>query len=488
MSRSLFARLHARFGPRGRGVTRREVLRRAMAAATGAALLPMVRISRASEGSRGRILIIGAGLAGLSAAYQLTERGYRVIVIEARPRISGRVRSLNDFVDGRSVEGGGEFIGSNHPTWLAYANRFGLEFLDVSEDEELDFPVVIDGRLLSQAEALDVYEGAVKASKAINHEATDVDAERPWLSPLAQMRDSLPTACRIAAFDISENARKAINAQTTADNGVSTEMQSYLANLAMVKGGGLDRFWTDSEVYRCKGGNQQLAEALAAAIGSDQIVISTPVESISQDEHGALVRTNEGLEFRGDYVILTAPPSTWHRIRFDPGLPPELDIQMGSNVKYLSLTRKRFWLDAGSSQYALANADVQETWEGTDGQAGDAGIVFACFSGGPASERTRAFPPAERDEKYAAMLSIAYPQWRENFLRSLYLDWPGEKWSEASYAFAKPGEVTKAGPTLYEGVGRLRFAGEYASYPFPGYMEGALSTGIRAARQIAGEI
>lgn len=487
MPRSLFARLHARYAPRPLSVpSRREVLQAALAA-SAATLIPSPLL-RAAARDRGSILIIGAGFAGLSAAFQLTQRGFQVTLLEARSRISGRVRSFRDFIPGRTVEGGGEFIGSNHPTWLAYARRFNLEFLDVSEDEGLNFPVVIDGTLLSNSQAAQVYEDAVTASYIINADAADIDADRPWTSPRAREFDLLPTSLRLASLPISINAKKAINAQISADNGARCDRQSYLGNLAMIKGGGLERFWTDSEVFRCKGGNAQLADALADAIGRDRIILGKPVASVTYDSRSVRVVTSDHSEFTADHVILTAPPSTWPRIRFEPMLPRELDVQTGSNVKYLALMKKRFWLESNTSQYALANADIQETWEGTDGQPGNEAVAFACFSGADSSDRTRNYPPDQRDARYAAQLQVPYPDWRANFLRSLYLNWPSDPWTQCGYAFPKPGEVTTSGPILHDGLNRLHFAGEYASYAFIGYMEGALASGVRVARQIAGEI
>ena len=83
-----------------------------------------------------RVVVIGAGFSGLACAYELQSAGYKVTVLDSRNRVGGRVLSFSDVVTGRTVEGGGELIGSNHPTWVAYAKRFGLTFLDVTESED----------------------------------------------------------------------------------------------------------------------------------------------------------------------------------------------------------------------------------------------------------------------------------------------------------------------------------------------------------------
>ena len=112
-----------------------------------------------------RVVVIGAGFAGLACAYELESAGYKVTVLEARNRVGGRVLSFSDVVTGRNVEGGGELIGSNHPTWVAYAKRFGFTFLDVTESEDLAFPVILGGKRLTEKESEALYEEMEAAYK-----------------------------------------------------------------------------------------------------------------------------------------------------------------------------------------------------------------------------------------------------------------------------------------------------------------------------------
>ena len=91
------------------------------------------------------MVVIGAGLAGLAAAYELSRAGAEVTVLEARNRVGGRVLSFHDLVPGGTMEGGAELIGSNHPIWNAYKEQFTLSFVDVSE-EDGEAPIVLNGR------------------------------------------------------------------------------------------------------------------------------------------------------------------------------------------------------------------------------------------------------------------------------------------------------------------------------------------------------
>jgi len=273
--------------------------------------------------------------------------------------------------------------------------------------------------------------------------------------------------------------------ELTADNGVAAARQSYLGNLAQVKGGGVEKYWTDSEVYRCSGGNARLARKLAAAIGEQRLRLGTPVREVRIANRKVFVRDAAGRVIEADDVVLAVPPSTWHNIRFSPGLPRALRPQMGVNVKYLAGVKRRFWAKSGLSPDATSDGMVSMTWDGTDNQGSDAGgAVLVSFSGGPPAERARQSWATQKDAAYAQALSEIYPAYAQNFVRGRFMDWPGEMWTGAGYSFPAPRQVTTVGPILHAGLGQLHFAGEHACYKFVGYMEGALNSGVAVAKRL----
>jgi monoamine oxidase len=199
----------------------------------------------------------------------------------------------------------------------------------------------------------------------------------------------------------------------TADNGVVTQWQSYLANLAMVKGGGLEKYWTESEVYRCKGGNQQLAMRFLAVVGKERVLLRTPVRAIDLSDRGAKVTLANGKVLEAEHVILTAPPPVWNKIAIDPALPANLAPQMGTNVKMLMALKSAFWRRADLAPDILSDGPISMTWHGTDGQTGPGGEAMVAFSGGPAADQCREWAPAQRNENYLAELhrSFAHASW-----------------------------------------------------------------------------
>lgn len=463
-------------------MTRRDMIQRSLAAA--GALLISDRAGFASpQGKAGRVVVIGAGFSGLATAYELTRVGYDVTVVEARNRVGGRVISFSDMVPGKNVEGGGELIGSNHPTWMSYGKQFKLSFLDVGE-EDAEFPIVLNGKRLTADESEKLWEEMEAAFKPLLEDAAKIDADRPWTAPNAAALDKRTLGSWIEGLSVSPLCKAGIDAMMTADNGVVTDWQSYLGNLAMWKGGGLEKYWTDSEVFRCRGGNQQLATKLVAAIGAAKIMTRTPVRSVELTQTGARVLLATGKTLEADRVILTAPPSTWNRIAIDPALPIGLMPQMGTNVKFLMGLNGTFWRRAELAPDLLSDGPANMTWHATDGQKG-AGEALVAFSGGPSAEICRDWG-ARRTENYLTELGKVFKGIRGSFSgKARFMDWPGDAWSKASYSFPAPGQVTAQGPTLYDGLGRLHFAGEYASYAFMGFMEGALNSGASVAKRIA---
>lgn len=484
MSRSLYSMLQRRFGTPITLEQRREFLKLSLATSAGLLISGGATLARQPKQGAKRIVVIGGGFAGLSCAFELRAAGYDVTVVEARGRVGGRVVSFSDYIEGATVEGGGELIGSNHPGWVGYAERFGLEFLDVS-DYDLDYPITLAGKNLTGQESEALWEEMDAQVSVLNALAADIDADEPWTHRIAAQLDKQTMQKWLDRSEASDLCKRGLWVQFMADNGQDPANQSYLAFMAMVKGGGVEKFWTESEVYRCKGGNQQLATKLAAELGEGRVITGLSVRAVRIKESGAVVECKDGRTIECDDVVLAVPPTVWNKIEFSPGMPELFKIQMGSNVKYLAKVKSRFWEDAGMAPDSLTDGDISMTWDGTDAQPEAKGAVLIAFSGGKAAENCRKNKGKAADDAYAVNLSAIYPGFQEQFVDGRFMDWPSDPLTAASYAFPAPGEVTTVGPRLREGLGRLHFAGEHCSYAFMGYMEGALNSGAMLANRLA---
>jgi monoamine oxidase len=452
------------------------------------------RVAFTQASPKRKIVVVGGGFAGLCAAFELHGLGYEVTVFEARDRVGGRVHSSKDFVEDRVAEKGGELIGSNHPLWNSYKHHFGLAFTDVFEYGNSPFRL---GQItLTSDQSKELTDEMEEQFKLLtNLAASIVDPFEPWTNRNAHTLDNISLGQWLSHARCSNRCRHAISVMLASDNGVPTDEQSLLAVLAMIKGHGLDRYWTDTELFRCKGGNQQLADLFADSLNrgkTPRVHFNAPVEAITPDGEGvSLMIRGRTTPEPADDVILAIPPSVWEKVRLDRfedvakrlSRPP----RMGSNVKFLMELRSRFWMEFASAPTLSEDGPIDLTWETTedDGKRED-GIIMVAFSGSSDAEQCAAWPRENRRDKYVGVLSVPYPGVNEQMERTEFMNWPAEDWTRGSYYFPSLNEVTTWGPFWKSGYGGwLHFAGEHTSYAFMGYMEGALSSGYRLARKIA---
>ncbi len=501
MAPPLIAQLIRKHDPERAAISRREALKSSAAAAAAFSLLgPMSTVAQArdKQAEPAKVIVIGAGFSGLSCADRLAAQMCDVTILEAGPRVGGRVLTFKGetaLAQNRVVEGGGELIGSNHPTWLVYAKRFGLTLRDVTS-EAGDTPVIMNGKAISAKQAEALWEAAEHAFKRMTNDAAAINAEKPWLSESAAALDALSLRAWLEGLGLSDLEVAVLDAQMRADNGVDTPKQSYLANLAAVKGGGLEQYWTESEVYRCAEGNNELALALAkqfqsARSSSRGLFTNAPVnkiERLAATKPGSpRLRVHAaGTVFDADSVVLAVPPTVWKDIEFD--VPEELASgpQMGMNVKFLSVLKSKVWLRNGLAPDSLRDGMVNLTWHSTDNQTSRQGDpwVLNAFSGGSDAKVAIELPAVERAARYSGELEELYPGYKEEVIKTRFMDWPGFKYTKASYSFPAPGELMASGAALHTGYDGLHFAGEHCTHAFVGYMEGALQSGIEVADRI----
>lgn len=436
--------------------------------------------------------IVGAGFAGLTAAWYLRECGAgTVVVYESSDHVGGRVRTDRDFIPGKTVEAGAELIGVNHPMWLALADKFGLQLVEITEYDDLVTSGLwvrlrIGEHDLSADEVGKVFAELEPVIDAIGRDAKDIDPTSPWLSPNAAAFDAMSVSDKLdVLLPESGLTRQVFEFGLANDNCAPVSEQSYLALLALVSAGrvpaedeeeSLRGYWKYTETHRCGGGNDQLAHQLSAGLG-DLLWLNSGVVSIDVREDGVGVTTGEGNGVH-DYLVLATPPNVWPAISsYLPWDPSERTMSHGPAVKYLNRFTDRFWEDSGLAPNALWD-QLGSVWESTDAQPLEPEYGLSVYSGG-------LYVLTESD--YPTRLSEIFPDYAPTAAQ--FVDWPTEPGIETGYSVPSPGQVTTVGQALAEPHGeRLYFAGEQTYVPYFGYMEGALQSGARAAREIVGAV
>lgn len=447
-----------------------------------------------------KVIVVGGGFAGLSAAWFLRAAGFAPTVLEASDHVGGRVRTSYDFLPGRAIEFGAELVGWNHVLWLGFAKLFGLGFSMLTDDGDfgqagLSAPLQVNGEVLSDWDATRVYEELDRAVEQLIEPARLVKPYRPWDSIDAKRLDMMSLAEWIDAQGLTSAGNRAVKTLFANDNVVDPAQQSLLGMLSQVAGGGGRRFDADTEVMRCSTGNQSLAFRLRDNLVTAGVPVLTghPVTAIRVNERGVSV-TAAGATHRADYVVLAAPPASWHRMRL-PFDTADYDLSWGPAVKFFSRLRRRVWLESGHAPTAVSDV-VGETWEGTDNQIGapDDDVVLSLFAGGWSAEAAmaqRVDPKTGLPDPrswYRPRLDALFPGYAEARRAAggtHFQAWPLVPYVDCGYTSPAPGELTTKGKALSEPVGgRLVFAGEHACPAFIGYMEGALESGLLALDQL----
>ncbi|MCA9791068.1 MAG: FAD-dependent oxidoreductase, partial [Candidatus Eremiobacteraeota bacterium] len=373
--------------------------------------------------------------------------------------------AVTNFARAGVVEGGAELVGLNHPHWWQYARRFGLDLDELSEEaERFEF----QGKILGDKEAEALYEEGDEVLATLYPLAAPIDAIEPWNSPRAQELDHRSVGSWLDQHDISPRARAILKASIESDDVGSLDELSLLQMLALVKGGGLESFHTDSETHVCRQGTQALSLALAREL---EVVMGAVVEQVTIGPDACRVETRRG-NFEGEQVVLTLPPPTWKAIDFRPALPAGLAPRLGPGIKYLADVEGKI-----ANPTSLSDGPVAYTW-------GRSGAVV-CFSGGPAASGVLAAGRASLDEYYLEQLGVRFPELATSLRSGRFMNWPAARYTGGAYSLGAIGEVTTFGPVLHHGLfDRLFFAGEHTSRAFTGFMEGALESGVRVADRL----
>jgi len=442
--------------------------------------------------SPGSVAIVGGGLAGCAAAYVANRQGFDVKLFEALDRVGGRVWSSDQVVDGRMLEKGAELIGRNHPLWLCLARCAGLELVKVDFDDRHPQPARLKGRSYDWEKLYRAMTVIYKAW-AKESEARVEDTWAPWEAPDADRLDSESLAAHIPA-GTDGDVTYAIETDFLLNNTVSAQQQSWLANLNQIKAGGGWGFFEDTEVYRCRAGNQALAKWLAKDV---HVVPRCFVEEIVIDPASGVRLTGPGVRSeRFDYVVFATSVAVWPSIRVQvSGAPDSLlpaGIQHGPAIKYLAPVKDRFWQDEGLSPDGVSDV-LGMTWEGTSSSLGAGGVDLSVFAGGVAAQK--ALDNHGRDAHFRRLIEELYPAFSgQRAGPGAFVPWPEIEASRApnlrafgtGYSCPGLGEVVGLQKRYSEPLSRrLYLAGEHTSPRWFGFMEGALESGVLAARRVA---
>jgi len=446
-----------------------------------------------ASGSK-KVIVVGAGMAGLTAAFELMQAGYDITVLEARMRPGGRVYTIRDsFADGLYAEAGAVDFGPSYKHLLHYIRLFDLPMAGPSQtniktvvyargrrylmppEPEWPFTLSPDERKLGMNQLWHRY-----ALSAADQIGDPLDASWPDSRALALDRGTLNDILRKRG--VSEAVIEMFRLRL---DGTDYSHLSALQTLA------LESFVAHTPSWATlHGGNDQLPAAFARKLG-DRIQYGAAALKVAQDGVSARVSFLQGgmqQQLEADHVILSIPFSVLRKLELDSSFS-EAKRKAIANLHYDSLlrvyvqSRSRLWTQQGVSGSALTDLPIGSVVEHTESQPGTRGILEAQVRREHAASAKR-LPPDERIRWAVEYMDKVHPGLKQNIEGGTSICWDDDPWSLGAWAYYAPGEMTTLFPHVAKPEGCVHFAGEHTS-GLGATLEGAVQSGIRAANEVA---
>jgi monoamine oxidase len=455
--------------------------------------------------SRRRIVVLGAGLSGLSAAYDLAQKGFDVTVIEARERIGGRIQTLRKpFRDGQHIELGGELLGDGYKRFLGYADKFGIKYEVVPSEiatggsvadlqKRISSSAIIGGKLYPAGSVLDANPYILPANEASELPPTQL------IKHIVAMAGEVRTdPSKLALFDVMSLA------EALRKRGVSSEM-IRLMNISLnynsietVSAGGIlwesrRRISAGTKAVRVIGGNDQITTALfenAKKLGV-RFILDAKVEIISYPTQTAKVSYSKGGRYetvKCDRIVCTIPYSVLGRVNFVPGLP-ETKMNAIRGLGYTRITKvflhadRTAWDNRNLGSSVWTDMPCERIFNAA-GKKGDNRGIFTLWTEGEGATVPDKLDDNSRIAWGKHELSKAMPFMKKGLETGFTKSWANDEFARGAYSHFTIGGLKTIQPHLKTSVGPIHFAGEHTAENAPG-MEGALESAERIVKEIS---
>lgn len=431
------------------------------------------------------VIVVGAGLAGLSAALELQKTGAKTTIIEARNRVGGRVVTVRGaFAQAQHAEAGGDFVDEGQEEIKRLVSECGLTLC----------PVLRQGFSFVPHQQADLRRCRPLSGEGAWNKLAAALCPLVRLYRLGEERWDLPVARQLAKQSVAQwldevKADSRARALVRGLRGFFLADPEDLSLLVLV-----DQLASDmpgqQAMYRIKGGNDQLPEAMAERLGDD-LHLNTIARAIRQDRASVRLTvetfTGESTQMKADYLVLATPATTLRSIQFHPTLPT-LQSKAIAGLKYGRVTKallqfdRPFWRKKGRPRAFGTDAPTGAIWDANEEQPGRAGVL-TLMAGGQASEDCQKIVAQQGVEGLVAALDWLGAG-SARLQHSRLVTWEDDPWSQGGYAYFDPDYDPGLREWLARPYGRIAFAGEHTSTRWQGYMNGAVESGLRAAADI----
>jgi monoamine oxidase len=470
-----------------------------MAAHSGIDYLDIIRQGLAAgAGGRQRVVVVGAGMAGLVAGYELVRAGHDVVILEAQGRVGGRVLTLREpFAPGLHAEAGAMRIPRSHALTLAYIEKFALPTFPFTMANPLTY-WVFQGQKVRAKEGeahpdpfgFPVADG--ERGRSANARWDDV--LRPILARLRAEGDAAWPAL-VAAYD-QYSVREFLEAQGWSEGMI--EMYGLLQNQeATMNSSFLEVLREEAgecfrDVVQIAGGSDRLPHAFLPELAR-RIRFGARMIALDQDDRGVTVhyQTAAGRDrVVGDHAIVTAPfPVLRHVEALKPFSPAKQrairQLHYDASAKIFMQFRRRFWEEdegifGGGTVTDLA---IRNVFYPEHGRETGRGVLLASYTWSEDAQRWGSLSPADRIAQALENLARIHPQAVDEFEVGTSKMWHDDEFAGGAFALFDPGQQTLLHRHIVAPEGRIHFAGEHASLAHA-WIQGAIESGLRAAWEI----
>ncbi|MEM9213639.1 MAG: FAD-dependent oxidoreductase [Cyanobacteria bacterium P01_F01_bin.150] len=483
-------------------ISRRSLLKGGLAA-TGFASATLLHKGQmpaiAQEVDASPVLVVGAGIAGLTAAYRLQQAGVAADVVEARNRVGGRIHSReNALGTGYTIELGGEWIDTGHTAIRGLIEELEFELTDLKPLEANLIPKTFffEGRHISSQEILRDF-GSVAQKVDADYASIEDYEDYTQEHPAATALDRLSISEYLEQIPTSSAVRKLLETSYTTFYGLDAEEQPSL-HLIYTLGTTTDElslYGESDERFYLRGGNAQIPRRLANRL-KRPVELETILEAVSETGDGRYrvsLRSGQCSQERVyDHVLITLPMPVLRNVDFKLEMPPvkRLGIETmgwGTNNKMITAYQEKVWRNRhNSTGESYSDLGYQETRECsvTRGQEGTS--LFLNYLGGKHGLEFEFTPSKQAVEQTTEQVDRVYPGFKQAQISQQVVrsGWRGDRFSRGSYSCYKVGQFTQLYGSEGERVGNIFFAGEHTSAEYQGYMNGGCETGERAAQEI----
>ena len=431
------------------------------------------------------VLIIGAGLVGLTAARELERRGCNITVFEARERVGGRVWTIRDGFGNMHGEAGGEFIDEEQHEIRKLARELGLREARILRGGFSHYRLGNNGRRRIRSPSSGWRQTGLALEPLIH--AYKLNGEQ-WNGPIATKIAAYSVASWLDEFDATPDVR----ATARLMRGFFVADPEQLSLLPYVEQFADGNDPAGRTVFRIIGGNDRLADRIAGKL-QNSVRLGHVVSRIVQKKKGVRItikkRHGKRIEVTGDYAVVTVPAPIVAEIEFIPPLPDSqraafLALRYGRATKTLLQFDRHSWRGARRPRACATDLDIGAVWDGSEDQKDHRGMLVL-LAAGDASDATRAILKTGGPRRLLESLKF-FGLGRAKLIAAQSISWEDDPWAGGAYAYFDSSFPPVDRRLLRRPWRRVFFAGEHTSTKWQGYMNGAVESGLRAAEEILG--